>query len=130
MNFPDTVREAEDLREALTDRLMDINSNLGLKNVTDSKGRRLTWREFSRKRDEWVKEKTEIERNLRKLKRHIFKLKEQDNVELADVDPDDKDQLIRRAYTLLKQVTEEFELELDQEEYAFLDVLGRKAGYR
>jgi hypothetical protein len=127
---PSNLAEARTRRLEITEQLQEIEAKLGSRNLTDIKGRRLAGREYFEYRDQLIRQKTSIVREIQRLKAYISQVQTEEAGDLAGISvKDDDEKLLLKAYKLFLQLKRE-EVDFDPSELAFLDVLGKRVGLR
>jgi hypothetical protein len=119
---PRSLKEARERIDALVLRKQEIEISLGCKNLLDRQGNRLRGPVYWKMRDRLLKERFELEQDVRNLKKYITGARLEDKIGLSGIGPEDTEKLLRGALELIRSFAPDSDT-FDPEEEAFLDVL-------
>jgi len=125
--LPKSMADLEALHTDLVTEYQVISKDLSKRNIVDENGDRMATQTYWRWRDEQLERQQELSRQIRLVKMEMRRVRIDEVQDLAGVTIDDDEGLLKGCYSLLKQLAHEG-VELDEEEQAFLDLLGMRLG--
>jgi hypothetical protein len=118
---PESIKDAEQKKDKTLALLFNIDSQLNNKHLTDETGKRLEPQRYQAKRQQLLKQKTQLLRELKRLGSWIRNARNPSGTELSD------SSLLKRAYQMFIQLQEDG-VEFEPEETQFIEVLATRIG--
>ena len=118
---PESIKDAEQKKDKTLSLLFNIDSQLNNKHLTDETGKRLEPQKYQVKRQQLLKQKSQLLRDLKRLGSWIRNARNPVGAEMTDA------ALLKKAYQMFLQLQEDG-VEFEPEEAQFLEVLSARVG--
>jgi len=118
---PESIKDAEQKKDKTLSLLFNIDSQLNNKHLTDETGKRLDPPRYQTRRQQLLKQKTQLIKELKRLNTWMRHSRNSNTPEMSDA------ALLRKAYDMFMQLQSDG-VEFEPDEAEFLELLSVRIG--